>query len=85
VFLAFILRVRSNAFFLRNFTRDLLDKVKDAFSEEHPEGIEEACIRIPSLSWLDYQFAPANLGDKVGLRNIGMIQLFFKGIYINEG
>ena len=63
-------------------TRDLLDKVKDALSEEHPEGLEEACIMIPSLSWLEYQFAPANLGHKVGLRNTGMTHLFSKALIL---
>ena len=66
-------------------TRDLLDKVKDASSEEHLEGLEEASIVIPSLSWLEYQFAPADLGHKVGLRNTSMTQTFFKGFFINEG
>ena len=66
-------------------TRDLLDKVKDALCVEHPEGLEEASIMIPSLSWLEYQFSPAHLGHKVGLRNTGMTHMFSKVIYTNEG
>jgi len=63
-------------------TRDLLDKVKDALREEHPKGLEEAGILIPSLSWLEYQFAPANLGYNNGLRNSGMSHLCSKDIFI---
>jgi hypothetical protein len=61
-------------------TRDLLEKVKEALIEDHPEGLEEANIKIPSLSWLEYQFAPANLGHAGGLRNTGMTHLISKGI-----
>ena len=63
-----------------NSTRDLLDKDREALLiEEHPNSLEEAGIKITSLSWLAYQFAPANLDHAVGLRNTGMSHIIFKG------
>ena len=60
-------------------TGGLLDRVREALIEEHPNGLEEAGRKIPSLSWLEYQFAPANLGHAVGLRNKGLSLIIFKG------
>ena len=76
-----LLDSESGALFLpfANSTRDLLDTVREAMIEEHPNGLEETGIKIRSLSWLDNQFAPANFGHAVGLRNISMLHITFKG------
>jgi len=60
-------------------TRDLLDRLREALLEEHPNGLKEAGIKIPSTSWPEYQFAPENLGHAVDLRNTIMSHIIFKG------
>lgn len=57
---------------------DLLRRVKDALLEDHPEGLNNAGIQIPSLSWLQYQFAPANSGYRAAMHNTGKLQVKHK-------
>ena len=59
-------------------TVDLLRKVKEALEEDHHEGLEEAGIKIPSCAWLEFQFAPINLGYKAALKHTGKLQVKHK-------
>jgi hypothetical protein len=49
-----------DACFLRvaMFVRDLREQVEQRLVNNHPEGLEAAGIRIPSDSWIAYQFSP---------------------------
>ena len=55
---------RSGALFLpfAISTRDLRDRVVAALKEEHTEGLEAAGIKVPSLAWIELQFAPMHTG-----------------------
>ena len=53
-------------------TRDLRDRVVEALETEHPEGLEAAGIKVPTLAWVEFQFAPANEGFKAALKYTGM-------------
>lgn len=59
-------------------TRDLAERVKEALLEDHPEGLEEAGIKIPSLAWMEYQFAATNSGYKSSLAYSGKLQIKHK-------
>ena len=64
--------------------RDLREQVTLRLRHQHPEGLEAARIKIPSESWILYQFSPkhplyvaslnytgkANIKHKVQLRTI---------------
>ena len=41
-------------------TRDSRQKIIDARIEDNPDGLDVAGIKISSLSWVEYQFAPGN-------------------------
>ena len=56
-------------------TRDLRQRIKEALIDDHPEGLEVAGIKIPSLTWLEYQFAPANVGYANCLRHTGIYMI----------
>jgi hypothetical protein len=49
-------------------TRDLRQSIIDALILDHLDGLDAAGIKIPSLSWVEYQFAPANSGHASCLR-----------------
>jgi hypothetical protein len=52
-----------------------------ALLDDHPEGLKAIGIKIPSLTWLEYQFAPANIGYVSCLRHTITIYVVVLGIY----
>ena len=65
------------------FTRDFFQQIQEALLDDRSEGLEAASIKIPSLTWLEYQFAPANTGYASCLRLTRTIYDDVLRIYIN--
>ena len=59
-------------------TSDLIRKVQEALEVDHPNGLEEAGIRIPTRAWVEFQFAPANTGKRASLQYSGKLQIKHK-------
>ena len=53
-------------------TRDLRQRVIEALEQRHPEGLEVAGIKVPTLTWFEVQISPGHTGYKADLRHTGM-------------
>lgn len=55
-------------------TRDLVEQVVDKLKEKHhPQTLLEAGVHIPSISWVQYQFAPKHPSYRASLQYTGVL------------
>ena len=58
--------------------RDLREQVVQRLTRTHPQGLAEAGIKIPSDSWISYQFSPKHPCHAVSLQYTGALNIKHK-------
>ena len=56
-------------------SRDLREQVTERLRQQYPGGLDAACIKIPSESWILYQFAPKHNLHAESLHYTGTVKL----------
>ena len=57
---------------------NLREQVVERLANKHPEGLEAACIFIPSDSWISYQFTPKHPSHAVSMDYTGALNIKHK-------
>jgi len=60
------------------FVRDLREQVVERLTNKQPEGFYTVSVRIPSDSWISYQFCPKHPYHAVNMQYTGALNMKHK-------
>ena len=60
------------------YVRDLREQVVERHTNRHPQGLESFGVRIPSDSWISYQFSPKHPCHAATMQYTGALQIKHK-------